>query len=130
MPGYCKNCQRELEGRMDKKFCTPYCKSNYHYEKNKGKIPSVFKKIDYHLKKNRLLLKKFNLAGKATVREEKLLKEGFNPRIFTHYWKNAKGGTYLFCYEYGFMKLLENNKYKYSLITWQSYMKGVLDDSI
>jgi len=31
-----------------------------------------------------------------------LIDQGFNPKFFTHYWKNNKGDVYLFCYEYGF----------------------------
>ncbi len=67
-------------------------------------------------------MKDFNKAGKATVRKEVLIGEGFNPKFFTHYWKNNKGDVYLFCYEYGFMKKTENNKEKYVLVQWQNYM--------
>ncbi len=42
--------------------------------------------------------------------------------FFTHYWKNAKGDVYLFVYEYGFLKKVENNNEKYVLIQWQDYM--------
>jgi len=63
-----------------------------------------------------------NQAGKATIRESDLLGYGFNPRIFTHYWKNSDGKAYLFVYEFGFLKIQQNNKTKYSLIRWQDYM--------
>ena len=26
----CKECNEILEGRIDKKFCSEYCKSSYH----------------------------------------------------------------------------------------------------
>lgn len=129
MTTHCLNCNKVLEGRQGKKFCNAYCKSNFHYEKNKDNEPSIFRKIESQLKKNRKILKKFNQAGKATVRENHLMDQGFNPRVLTHYWKNAKGGTYLFCFEFGFMKIRENNRTKYSLIKWQAYMSGVLDHS-
>lgn len=118
----CLHCTKDLEGRTDKKFCTPYCKSSYHYQKSKESEDSLFQKIDKHLKTNRRLLKEFNKAGLATVRKEKLLSEGFNPKYFTHYWKNQKGQVYLFCYEYGFLELQQNQKEKYVLIKWQEYM--------
>lgn len=57
-----------------------------------------------------------------TIRKQELLTQGFNPRIFTHYWKATNGNTYLFVYEYGFMSILESNKEKYSLVHWQDYM--------
>ncbi len=119
----CLNCNEVIEGRADKKFCNGYCKSNYHYEKNKQKESSLFKTIDDQLKLNRRLLKLFNKAGKSTVRKERLLKEGFNPNFFTHYWKNSKGDVYLFCYEYGFLTRIENGRTKFVLVEWQPYMK-------
>lgn len=51
-----------------------------------------------------------------------LINEGFNPKYFTHYWKNQKGAVYLFCYEFGFLERKEHNKVKYVLIQWQEYM--------
>ncbi|MDB4334943.1 hypothetical protein OAA06_01150 [bacterium] len=119
----CLNCNEKIEGRIDKKFCSDYCKSNFHYENNKLKENSLFKSIDKQLKLNRRLLRNFNMAGKSTVRAEKLLSEGFNPKYFTHYWKNKKNDIYLFCYEYGFLKRVENGNEKYILVEWQNYMK-------
>ena len=116
------NCSKELEGRKGKKFCNDYCKSNYHYERNKKKESSFFKKIDAQLKLNPRLLKEFNRAGKSVVRVDKIKEAGFNPNYFTHYWKNQKGDVYLFCYEYGFLKKTENGSLKYVLVEWQSYM--------
>jgi hypothetical protein len=118
----CLNCQKNVSGRIGKKYCDDYCKSNYNYEKNKTKDQSFFKSIDFQLKKNRRILKEYNKAGKATVREEVLVAEGFNPKFLTHFWRNSKGDAYLFCYEYGYMKITENGKMKYSLVTWQPYM--------
>lgn len=48
----CLKCGEHIEGRMDKKFCSDYCKSNYHYLRNKEKEDSLFKKIDMQLKMN------------------------------------------------------------------------------
>ena len=123
MKRFCLNCETELQGRMDKKYCSDYCKSNHHYEKNKSKENTLFKKIDEQLKLNRRLLRDFNRAGKSTVRVEKITAAGFNPKYFTHYWKNQKGDVYLFCYEFGFLKRTENGKSKYILVEWQDYMK-------
>lgn len=119
----CPNCKEGITGRSDKKFCSPYCKSNFHYERNKQKESSLFTYIDKQLKLNRKLLKSFNRAGKATIRKEKLLAEGFDPKYFTHYWKNAKGEVYLFCYEFGFLtKKDAKGIERFILVQWQSYM--------
>lgn len=118
----CLHCHEAIEGRSDKKFCTPYCKSAYHYQKNKMKSQTLFVQIDHQLKLNRRLLKRYNKAGKTTVRKSLLLSEGFNPKYFTHYWKANNGSLYLFCYEYGFMEKREERALKYVLVQWQAYM--------
>lgn len=118
----CYQCGENIEGRKDKKFCSSYCKSNFHYIRNKEKENSLFKSIDKQLKLNRRLLRDYNKAGKSTVRKEILINSGFIPKYFTHYWKNNKGDVYLFCYEYGFLERTEHGKSKYVLVTWQGYM--------
>ena len=118
----CCHCGKPLEGRRDKKFCDSLCRSNYHYDKAKDSNPSFYYKVQNQLRENRRVLKRYNLGGKSTVREDVLLGEGFDGRFFTHYWKNSKGDTYLFVYEYGFRKISENGKVKYVLIQWQDYM--------
>ena len=118
----CLFCQEALEGRIDKVFCNPNCKSSYHYQKSKEKGASLYNQIDYQLKANRRILKNYNKSGKATVRKDILINLGFNPKYFTHYWKNQKGDVYLFCYEFGFLEKKENNKSKYVLVQWQAYM--------
>jgi len=122
----CLACNEPFEGRVDKIYCSNYCKTNYHYQKNKSKDPSTFVKIDSQLKQNRRLLKHFNQAGKSTIRKEKLIEAGFNPKFFTHYWKNQKGQVYLFCYDVGFLELNENGKTKYVLVDYQEEYMGAL----
>jgi len=119
----CLECNEIINGRTDKKFCSQYCKSAYHYKQNLRKDKTRFQKIDKILKKNRKILKQFNRAGKATVVKAILLNEGFNPKYFTNYWKAKNNNLYLFCYEYGFMEKTENGKSKYILVTWQKYME-------
>ncbi|MHA7060119.1 hypothetical protein ACWGOQ_0023025 [Aquimarina sp. M1] len=121
----CTYCNEIFEGRKDKKFCSSYCRSAFYYKTNKEKENTLFKTIDQQLKTNRKILKNYNRAGLATIRKEKLLQEGFNPKYFTHYWKNNKGQVYLFCYEYGFLELKDSGKRKYVLIQWQEYMNSI-----
>ncbi len=118
----CKNCDEKVVGRSDKVFCSAYCKSAYHYVRNKNKENTFFKTVDNQLKQNRRILKIFNKSGKSVVRKSDLLREGFNPKYFTHYWKTNKKEVYLFCYEFGFLAKNENGKEKYVLVTWQPYM--------
>ncbi len=119
----CLACKRPIEGRTDKKFCDPYCKSAWHYEKSRQGGAGFYAKVNRQLKTNRKILKAYNKAGKAIVRAQTLKDRGFDPNFFTHYWKNQQGDVYLFVYEYGFLSKIENGKKKYILVTWQDYMK-------
>lgn len=118
----CPACQKPITGRADKKFCDPHCKSAWHYQKSREDTAAMYYRVDKQLKLNRKILKKYNKAGKATVRATILIEQGFDPKFFTHYWKNKKAEVYLFVYEYGFLTKIENGKKKYILVTWQAYM--------
>ena len=118
----CLDCKKELSGRADKKFCDVYCKSAYHY-KLRQQTPNFYIRVDQQLKKNRKILKYSHKSGKGTVRVQTLMKQGFSPDFFTHYWKNNNGDVYLFVYEFGFLKKIKNGEQKYILVTWQPYMK-------
>jgi hypothetical protein len=118
----CLDCGEIFFGRIDKLYCSVYCKSSYHYKKNTANEDSNFKRIDRQLKLNRRLLKHFNRAGKSTIRTNKLTSSGFDPKYFTHYWKNKNNQVYLFCYDVGFLKLTERDISKYLIIDWQEYM--------
>lgn len=118
----CLNCNNVLEGRSDKKYCDLHCKSSFQYKQKKLNESSFYQKVDKQLKNNRKILKYFNRSGKTTVRYEVLKRRGFDSNYFTHYWKNNNGDVYLFVYEYGFLKKIENGKNKCILITWQEYM--------
>lgn len=119
----CLYCNNKLVGRTDKKFCNLHCKSAYQYKRSKQEPERFYNKVDNQLKLNRRLLKEYNKGGKVTVRSTVLLELGFDPKFFTHYWKNQKGEVYLFVYEYGFLKKTDNGKEKYVLVIWQDYME-------
>ncbi|MCC5921597.1 MAG: hypothetical protein LAT68_11320 [Cyclobacteriaceae bacterium] len=124
MENTCKHCGKVLIGRSDKKYCDPYCKSAFQYQEQKVNQSNFYLKVDRQLKKNRKILSTYTKAGKATARAEVLAEEGFNPKFFTHYWKNNKGEVYLFCYEYGFLSFMDaKGMKKYSLVKWQPYME-------
>ena len=118
----CPVCGSKIKGRRDKVFCSAECKSSAQYER-RMETEDFFFKVDSALKRNRKILKSMNKAGKAIVRKETFLDEGFDPHFFTHYWKNNKGQVYLFCYEFGFLETIDNNKVKFVLVKWQSYME-------
>ncbi|WP_431158791.1 hypothetical protein [Winogradskyella poriferorum] len=118
----CLNCGKKLTGRIDKKYCDPRCKSAHQYKVEQERPERFYNKVDNQLRLNRRILKEYNKAGKAVVRQSIFMAEGFDPNFFTHYWKNRKGNVYLFVYEYGFLSKKENGNDKYVLIKWQDYM--------
>lgn len=120
----CLFCEKELEGRSDKKYCDIHCKSSYQYQQHKLNKSSFYNKINLQLKLNRRILKYYNKDGKTTVRRPLLKEKGFDSNYFTHFWKNSRGHVYLFVYEYGFLKTSENGKQKYVLVKWQPYMSN------
>ncbi|HET8735226.1 MAG TPA: DUF2116 family Zn-ribbon domain-containing protein [Pricia sp.] len=117
----CPVCGTSVKGRSDKKFCSQKCKSINQYE-NRQENEKFYLKVDRQLKINRKLLKRYNKSGFTTVRRSELIENGFDPKFFTHYWKNGKGDVYLFCYDYGFLFLERKPRHKYLIIQWQSYM--------
>jgi len=118
----CPICSTIITGRSDKVFCSLKCKSIHQYE-SRQKNERFFLKVDRQLKINRKLLKKYNKSGLSTIRRSELISQGFDPKFFTHYWKNQKGEVYLFVYEYGFLSIQNHSKEKFVLIKWQSYME-------
>ncbi|TCD11262.1 hypothetical protein EZ449_07165 [Pedobacter frigidisoli] len=102
----CLDCGMPLKGRADKKFCDDACRNNYN---NNLKIGDslVLKRINSILKKNRSILAKLNPDAKAKTTRKKLLSAGFNFDYHTHTYQTQNGNTYIFCYEYGFLSLAD-----------------------
>jgi len=125
----CMDCSKKLIGRADQKFCSDYCRSNYHYQKNRSKPASLFKRINQQLQRNRKILASYNKAGRSIVRSEQLLSEGFDPRYFTHSWQTSNHNIYRFCFEFGFRDRTEQGIDKYLLVQWQPYMTP-MDSSV
>ncbi len=116
---YCWYCKEKLQGRRDKKFCNPYCKSAYH-NKNEDSQEAFIKDINKQLRSNRSALKKACPSGKATVRKDFLSKLGMDFKYHTHTWKSGSN-TYNFCYDYGYAQVVDAEKVL--IIQEQNYMK-------
>lgn len=118
----CPICGSAVRGRSDKKFCSAKCKSINQYE-SRQKKEAFYLEVDRQLRTNRKVLKTYNYRGFTTVAKQELLKDGFDPNYFTHYWKNSKGDVYLFVYDYGFLDLKKSGRDKYLIVQWQEYMR-------
>ena len=109
MERICLDCRQPLKGRADKKFCDDQCRSNFNNRIKLQKSDFV-KEVNAILSKNRNILQKLNPDGKTKITREKLLGKGLSFTYFTHIYQTQKGNTYYFCYEYGYLKL-ENDDF-------------------
>lgn len=104
-PKYCSYCDKQIQGRSDKKFCNDWCRSAYHYEINRT-ISTVVHSINLSLRRNRKILQSFlpaTLEG-IEVERDRVLVYGFNFMYFTH-MKVINEITYHFCYDLGYHML-------------------------
>ncbi|WP_345007641.1 hypothetical protein [Snuella lapsa] len=120
---YCLACKKELKGRCDKKFCDTQCRSTYH-NTNRPFHELSIQKINSDLRRNRSLLAHFCPSGKSTVEKEVLARLGYKFELFTHIFPFSTG-TYFFCYEYGYLPVLENGTEKMLIVHKQDYMDNL-----
>ena len=105
----CLNCDEEIKGRTDKKFCSDYCRNQYHNSQNRD-TNNYVRNINNILRKNRRILAELNPEGKANVTKNKMQERGFNFNYFTNIYNTKTGKTYYFCYEQGYLAV-ENDYY-------------------
>lgn len=120
-PATCQTCGKEMSGRVGKKFCSDQCRAMFH-NRRKEKEEKWIQNLNRILRKNRTVLKTLNPKGQSKVRQEVLVNLGFDFRFYTHQYKTAKGDTYYFCYEWGYLVLPQE---KVLIVNWQDYMKPV-----
>lgn len=104
MERFCLDCQALLKGRADKKFCDDQCRSNYN-NRLKTVNNQFLNAVNKILKKNRDVLEAQTPEGKTKIKREVLLRKGFNFTYHTHTYATQNGHVYLFCYEYGYLPL-------------------------
>jgi hypothetical protein len=68
---------------------------------------NLIRNINNALKKNRNVLSSFLNEEDDTIKvsREKLLESGFLFKYGTHTYTNKKGNVYIYCYDYGYLKL-------------------------
>ena len=115
----CLECNDELKGIKDQKFCSDYCRNTFNNRQNEY-ANNYIRRINNILRKNRRVLSVLNPKGKTTVDGITLAEEGFNFHYYTNAYKTQKGATYLFCYDQGYLKL-DNDQYM--LVQKQDYVK-------
>jgi predicted nucleic acid-binding Zn ribbon protein len=100
----CPVCGEAIVGRIDKKFCSDQCRSEYNNSNNKY-YNNRIRRVNSVLRKNRRILEELNPEGKTKVPRRRLTDRGFDFNYFTNIYRTRTGNTYYFCYEYGYLPL-------------------------
>lgn len=105
---YCTYCDNVIRGRSDKKYCNDFCRSAYHYERNRN-ASTVVHAINLQLRRNRKILHSFLPASNeaSEVERDSMVVYGFNFTYFTH-TKVINTTTYYFCYDLGYQLLTKD----------------------
>lgn len=102
----CLHCGKPIQGRVDKKFCDDSCRNTYNNQQNAESV-NLIRNINHTLKKNRKILETLIPSGEvlAKATRERLMRQGFNFKFYTHTYQNKKGNLYHYCYDYGYLEL-------------------------
>lgn len=100
----CLECEEKVTGRIDKKFCSDYCRNSYNNKVNK-ESKNLIRNINNRLKKNYKVLTELNVTGKTKVSRSKLYDKGFDFNFFTSIYTTKTGNTYYYVYNEGYLAL-------------------------
>ncbi|WP_121666906.1 hypothetical protein [Mesonia aquimarina] len=104
----CLECNEKIIGRIDKKFCSDYCRNAYNNRLNKDRR-NIIRNTNNRLRKNYRILEDLNPKDKSKTTKDKLLSKGFNFDLITSFYTTKKGITYFFVYDQGYLPLENNN---------------------
>ncbi len=114
----CLECGESFEGRVDKKFCSDYCRNNHNNRLNKD-ANNYCRNINRILRNNRRILEELSKGKPYKISREKLLKTGFNFDYLTNIYKTKTGKTYYFCYDYAY---IVNDDKTYNIVERKEYV--------
>ncbi len=100
----CLECGEPVIGRIDKKFCSDYCRNSYNNKVNKDS-KNLIRNINNRLKKNYKILAALNTSGKTKVSRTKLYDKGFDFNFFTSMYTTKTGNVYFYVYDQGYLAL-------------------------
>ncbi len=103
---YCLECQDDIQGRSDKKFCSDSCRIAFHNRKRIESVQTV-RSVNLILNRNRSILLDFLGSKKnhTVLNHSQLALRGFDFAFTTHQTKDALGNTVSYCYEVGYLML-------------------------
>jgi hypothetical protein len=107
MKNVCKECQRPLQGRSDKKFCDDYCRVSYHSKSNRDNL-EVVRQINKILKKNRQILQECLQKYGNSIPRKYLEWNSFKFQFYTHLMTYSKKETIKYCYDLGIAEISQS----------------------
>ena len=105
----CPECGEKIVGRIDKKFCSDYCRNAFNNRVNKDS-KNLIRNINNRLRKNWRILEALNPEQKTRTTRTKLIEKGFDFNYFTSTYTTKVGTIYYFVYDQGYLPL-ENDYY-------------------
>ena len=90
----CLECGEPFNGRVDKKFCSDYCRNTFNNQINK-ESKNLIRNINNRLRKNHHLLASLNETGKTKVTRTKLLDGNFDFNFFTSIYEQQKMSAFV-----------------------------------
>lgn len=100
----CLECGDAFKGRIDKKFCTDYCRNTYNNKINRDS-KNLIRNTNNRLRKNYKVLSVLNTKGKTKVTRSKLISDNFDFNFFTSIYKTKTNNTYYYIYDQGYLEL-------------------------
>lgn len=100
----CIECGEKVAGRVDKKFCSDYCRNAYNNKINKDKN-NLVRNVNNRLRKNYRILEELNPHDKTKISKSKLLSKDFSFDYFTSIYTTKSGNIYYFVYDQGYLPL-------------------------
>jgi predicted nucleic acid-binding Zn ribbon protein len=100
----CPECGEKIVGRVDKKFCSDYCRNAFNNKVNKDS-KNLIRNVNNRLRKNWRILEELNPNGKIKISKSKLLAKDFDFNHFTSIYTTKAGTVYYFCYDQGYLPL-------------------------
>ena len=98
----CQSCGEHLRGRIDKRFCSDYCRA-MHYNRIHAVDNQLIRRVHYALRTNRNILKRLVSAhGERNIDRDTLLSLGFRPEYMTSIIREPGAGQKFLCYDYGY----------------------------
>lgn len=100
----CLECNEPIKGRIDKKFCSDYCRNSFNNKVNKDS-KNLIRNTNNRLNKNHKVLCELNESGKTKVTRTKMIQHNFDFNLFTSIYTTKTGNTYYYCYDQGYLAL-------------------------